>query len=117
MAMQQNEHQEQKALIQWFRMQYPKLIMFAIPNGGQRNIVTAMKLQAEGVLAGVADLFLMQPIGKYHGLFIEMKSAKGKVSDQQAYFIEQANLLGYKAIVCYGFDQAAAEIMKYLRDV
>lgn len=115
--MQQNQHQEQKALIQWFRMQYPKLIIFAIPNGGQRNIVTATKLQAEGVLRGVSDLFLMKPIGNYHGLFIEMKSAKGKVSDQQAYFIEQANLLGYKAIVCYGFDQAAAEITNYLHNV
>lgn len=115
--MQQNEHKEQKALIQWFRMAHPKLIMFAIPNGGARNIVTAVKLKDEGVLAGVADLFLMKPIGKYHGLFIEMKAAKGKVSDQQAYFIEQANLNGYKAIVCFGFDEAHVAITNYLHNV
>jgi hypothetical protein len=112
-----NEHQTQVAVITWFRMQYPKLIMFAIPNGGVRNIVTAVKLKSEGVLAGVADLFLMKANTKYHGLFIEMKAPKGKVSDQQKYFIEQAKAQGYAACVCFGFDEAQAAINNYLRDV
>lgn len=115
--MQQNEHQEQVALIKWFRMQYPRLIMFAIPNGGVRNIVTAIKLKDEGVLAGVSDLFLMKANATHHGLFIEMKAAKGKVSDTQKYFIEQARAQGYAACVCFGFEEAQAAINNYLRDV
>lgn len=111
-----NEHQEQAALIHWFRLQHPKYIIFAIPNGGVRNIGTAIKLKNEGVLAGVADLFLMVANKTHHGLFIEMKAAKGKVSDQQKYFIEQAHAQGYAACVCYGFDQAKDAITNYLQN-
>jgi len=110
------EHQEQVALIKWFRVQHPKLIMFAIPNGGARHIVTAMNLKAEGVLSGVSDLFLMKATSKYHGMFIEMKTKKGKLSPVQKYFIEQAELQGYKAIVTHGFEEAQAGIQNYLID-
>jgi hypothetical protein len=115
--MQQSEHQIQVAVVTWFRMQFPKLILFAIPNGGMRNIGTAIKLKNEGVLAGVADLFLMSPNKMHHGLFIEMKAAKGKVSDQQKYFLEQAQAKGYATCVCHSFDEAQAIINKYLHDV
>ena len=110
------EHQEQVAVVQWFRLAYPKLIIFSIPNGGVRNIGTAVKLKSEGVLAGVADLFLMQPNIHHHGMFIEMKAAKGKVSEQQKYFLEQAKAKGYAACVCYSFEEAQAAITNYLRD-
>jgi hypothetical protein len=112
-----NEHQIQVAVVTWFRLQYPKLIMFAIPNGGMRNIGTAIKLKNEGVLAGVADLFLMSPNKTHHGLFIEMKAAKGKVSDQQKYFLEQAQAKGYATCVCHSFDEAQAAIICFLRNV
>ena len=51
--MQQNEHYEQAAVIQWFRMAYPKLIMFAIPNAAKRSPQLANYMKAEGLLAGV----------------------------------------------------------------
>lgn len=111
------EHQEQVAVVQWFRLTYPKLILFSIPNGGMRNIGTAVKLKSEGVLAGVADLFLMSPNINHHGLFIEMKVAKGKVSEQQKYFLEQAKAKGYAACVCYSFEEAQAAITNYLHNV
>jgi hypothetical protein len=112
-----NEHQIQVAVITWFRLQHPKLIMFAIPNGGMRNIGTAIKLKNEGVLAGVADLFLMSPNATSHGLFIEMKAAKGKLSNQQKYFLEQAKTSGYATCVCYSFEEAQAAITNYLHNV
>ena len=112
-----NEHQIQVAVITWFRLQYPKLILFAIPNGGVRNIVTAVKLKSEGVLAGVADLFLMQPTTTHHGLFIEMKAQKGKLSESQKYFLDQAKAKGYAACVCYSFEDAQKEIINYLHNV
>ena len=40
-----------------------KIELFAVPNGGQRNVVVASKLKAEGVRAGVADLILMCGLG------------------------------------------------------
>ena len=113
----QNEHAEQTAVIQWFRIQFPRLIMFAIPNAAKRSPQLANYMKAEGMLAGVADLFLMKPSGKYHGMFIEMKAEKGLVSEKQEYFLQQARHFGYHAVVCHGFEAAQAEIMKYLRDV
>lgn len=115
--LKKSEHQEQKALIQWFRMQYPRYrkYLWAIPNGGARHIRTAMTLKEEGVLAGVSDLFLMVPKGVHHGMFIEMKAKGGRVSDTQKEFIDAATLVGYAAVVCYGFDEAKKEVENYLR--
>ena len=103
-------------LINWFRLAFPKYIIFAIPNGGARHIVTAVKLKAEGVLAGVPDLFLMVPKGEWHGMFIEMKAKTGNVSDKQKDFMAAANAMNYKTIVCYGFDDAKTSIINYLQE-
>lgn len=113
-----SEHQEQVMLITWFRLQYPKfkLHLWAIPNGGSRHIVTAVNLKAEGVLAGVSDLFLMIPKGEWHGMFIEMKAKTGSVSDKQKEFMAAANAMNYKTAVCYGFDDAKEAITKYLQE-
>lgn len=114
----QKEHIEQKLLIRWFRMQYPAIskCLFAIPNGGVRHIKTALKLKEEGVLSGVSDLFLMMPKGNFHGMFIEMKAEKGKIQPSQQEFLNLANSLNYKAIVCFGFENAKQYIQNYLQD-
>lgn len=111
-----SEHLEQKAVIQWFRTQYPKYwrCLWAIPNGGKRHIKTAMTLKDEGVLSGVSDLFLMIPKGGWHGLFIEMKAKDGKVTDTQKDFLGTATMMGYQGSVCYGFDEAKKIITDYL---
>jgi hypothetical protein len=112
-----SEHTEQVALIQWYRMQYPKYAkyLWAIPNGGSRHIVAAVKLKAEGVMPGVSDLFLMIPKDGWHGLFIEMKVKGGKLSDSQKEFIGNATLMEYQAVVCFGFDEAKDAITNYLQ--
>jgi hypothetical protein len=79
------EHILQVECLKWFYYQYPKYsnLIFAIPNGGQRNIVVAKKLKEEGVKPGVPDLFLPVPNNGFCGLFIEMKSEKGILSNNQ----------------------------------
>ena len=66
------EHAEQVAFVKWFRLTFPHVMIFAIPNGGARHPAVANKLKAEGVLAGVADLY----VPKWR-LWIEMKREKG----------------------------------------
>lgn len=108
------EHIEQKLLIQWFENQYPKGLIFAIPNGGHRHIRVAVKLKAEGVKAGVPDIFIPMPKFPYHGLFIEMKKPKGKNPEpSQAAWIQALNEQGYMAVCCKGFEEAAATVKKY----
>lgn len=114
--MKQNEHFEQVLLINWFRQQYPLIsrCLFAIPNGGVRNIGTAIKLKKEGVTPGVPDLFLMIPRAQKCGLFIEMKAIGGKVQQNQAEFMKLADQMGYQTAVCYGFLEAKTVIKSYL---
>ena len=112
-----SEHDEQKAVVQWFRLQYPQYawLLFSTPNGGARHPAVAGKLKAEGVRAGVFDLFLMIARRGAHGLWIEMKTEKGVLSEHQKRFQADAIAQGYAAVVCYGFDMARGAIEEYLR--
>lgn len=124
-----SESSQQKALFAWAALncgQYPALAyMFAIPNGGLRDIRTATTLKAEGVKSGVPDIFLPCPIQtewakQYAGLFIEMKLEKyrnrknGGCSEEQIEFIEWATSMGYYCKVCYTWEEARDVIVKYL---
>ena len=112
------ESQEQIALFQWaatMEYKYPELaLMFHIPNGGVRNIVTATRLKAEGLKAGVPDIFLPVSKNGWHGLFIEMKAQGGKVSESQRAW--QKALIGqeYRTVICRGWEEAREEIECYL---
>jgi hypothetical protein len=117
------EHQHQVSVIQWFGMQYPKLLknIFAIPNGahlaGDARIraIKMKKLKDEGFKTGVSDLFLMKPMGQYMGMFIEMKSLDGKLQADQEEFLNLATSEGYYAVACYGFLEAKDAITFYLQ--
>lgn len=116
--MKSREHEIQAACIRWFDLQYPlyRRRLFAIPNGGQRSITTAARLKAEGVRAGVWDLFLAVPDFSHElgGLFIEMKAGKNKLTDEQQFF--QQDLRGlYAFAVCYSLDEFIATINGYLK--
>jgi hypothetical protein len=99
--------------VQWVRIQFPHLTLFAIPNGGRRGKVEAAIMKGEGVLAGVADLFLMFPNMEYHGLFIEMKTSDGKQSDSQRSFERKATENGYCYKVCRTFEDFQDVVLTY----
>lgn len=110
---------EQAALFEWAATQQWRLPhlarMFAIPNGGHRHISVAKTLKATGVKAGVPDICLPVAVGRYHGLFIEMKTSTGRVQHNQLDWIAYLNKEGYCARVCYGWEQAKDDIENYLR--
>lgn len=118
--MKQLEHTEQVTLMQWWALAchgfgVPEACLFAIPNGGERNVIVASRLKAEGVRAGVPDLFLAVPHGNLGGLFIEMKKAKGgRVSEAQRAYLDMLTGLGYLAVVCNGWLEAKQIIEQYL---
>lgn len=110
-----SEHAEQATLVQWLAIAHPAVRIFAIPNGGRRGKLEAMRLQLEGVSPGVPDLMLPTPRGKHHGLFVEMKRTKGgRTSTEQKDWIAYLQANGYRAIVCHGFEAAKKEIECYL---
>ena len=109
------EHRLQVACVRWMRFQYPNVLIFAIPNGGQRNVIVAKKLKDEGVLAGVADLFVMyaNKYG-YNGLFIEMKTKTGRQTESQKEFEQYCLTHNYMYEVCRSFDEFRIIVSNYL---
>ena len=112
------ERPHQVALIKWVRSvkdAYPVLkLLYAVPNGGDRNLRVARKLKAEGVLAGVADLCLPAARRGYHGLYIEMKSEEGVATKEQKEFLRGVSGEGYCAVIAQGVDEARAWLEWYL---
>lgn len=116
--MRQEEHYNQVAVFQWADSQgkkYPGLcLLYAIPNGGHRHIAVARKLKAEGVKAGVPDVCLPIPRGTFHGLYIEMKAAKGRTTEAQDYWLKALSVAGNKVAVCHNAEEAISVLKAYL---
>ena len=89
--------------------------MFAIPNGGYRRPLEALRFKKQGVKSGVSDIFLPLPRGGYHGLFIELKVGKNKPTRNQLDFLSDMEKEGYQCKVCYGSDEAIANILNYIK--
>ncbi len=109
-----NEDRLQSQCVRWFRLQHPNHVLFAIPNGGNRNAITGALLKKTGTLAGVADLFLMHA-SLNNGLFIEMKVGKNKLTASQKEFKRKAIEAEYGYIVCRTLDEFMNEINEYLQ--
>lgn len=116
--MKHKESELQSACVTWFRYRYPREVLFAIPNGGQRNAITGAMLKREGVMAGVADLFLMKGYcgnEASHGLFLEAKTGKNKQQETQELFQQSAIAKGYSYEVFYSIEEFQKIISNYLK--
>lgn len=110
------EHWEQVQLFDWAAYHRELDLMYAIPNGGKRDIRVALKLKEEGVKPGVPDICLPVPKGGKHGLYIELKRRKyGRVSSDQLEWLEALMRQGYECAVCCGWEAARDVITEYLR--
>ena len=117
-----SESVEQQHLFQWVAVSaaahWPKemRMLYHVPNEGKRSKANGARLKSEGLRAGVPDINLDVARGEYHGLRIEMKRRRGgRVSPEQAAWLEALREQGYAAIVAYGWEEAADAIEKYLR--
>jgi hypothetical protein len=111
------EHSHQAALFCWMAQHFhiwPELKWaFAIPNGGERNIIVASKLRAEGVKAGVSDICI--PVRRlYAGFYLEMKKPGGKESKEQKQFGEFVVSQGYLYKCADHWAIAADYIARYM---
>lgn len=106
-----SESKEQVAFVKWFRLQFPSVRIFAIPNGGARDAITGSRLKAEGVEPGVPDLY----IPKWH-LWIEMKRIKkSSTSEEQkgwaAYLVDEC---GDRHLFAFGAADAIEKIKEFI---
>jgi hypothetical protein len=106
-----SESDEQIGFVNWFEGAFTGVRIFHIPNGGHRAISVAKKLKAEGVKAGVPDLYV--PAWK---LWIEMKRTKGgRLSAEQKEWIAYLTGLGDSVIVGNGATDASRQVLAFLK--
>ena len=114
------EHQHQCALFQWWKIAHkhyhvPEKALYHTPNEGKRSFMAGKKLQAEGMRKGVPDIVLAVPSSGYGALYIELKTAKGRVSKEQLDYLSLLDRCGNKAVLCRGWVAAKAVIEEYLQ--
>ena len=111
----------QTQVVEWSRWafkanpaRYPHLEMLHCSLNGVKLSGTQAKIaKGQGMLSGVPDLFLPVPKNGFHGLFIEMKSDKGRVTENQHWFLTNAESLSYKTVICYSAKEAISAIQAY----
>ena len=132
------EEQHQVAFVDWFRKQHPKYAKHLTlgsfgENVGERRMA---RLKQMGLTPGYPDLFLALPkMIEHHkhkrtgrnfaleehieiefigGLYIEMKTKTGIVSEQQKEIHEMLRKYRYTVTVCRNWDEAKECISDYM---
>jgi hypothetical protein len=107
------EHQEQVGFVNWFKLKFPHVLIYAIPNGEKRHITVAKRLKVEGVVRGIPDLHVPE-----WSLWIEMKRVKGgRLSNEQKKVIDTLEKIGHKVIVGKGASDASQQVIDFLKGV
>lgn len=118
--MNHEESKLQQQCVAWFRAQYPQYAMLLThpANEGNGNRVSGAIHKAEGTVAGVPDLLLFMPsftlLERYNGLGIEMKTMRGRQTQQQKDFQEMIEAAGYKYVVVRRLEEFVIVIRKYI---
>ena len=110
------ESRIQKSAVSWFRNQYPHHVLFAVPNGGARSKIEAAIFKGEGVLAGVADIFITYSCGLWNGLFVEFKTETGRQSNTQKEFQKKVQKFGYHYVICRSLEDFKITVKYYINN-
>ena len=95
---------------------YPCLrLMYHTPNEGKRTRSEGGKLKRMGLRRGVPDICPPVARGRYHGLYIELKSASGTVRREQKEYLEALREEGSCTAVCRSAEECENFITEYLR--
>lgn len=115
--MRHPESRMQAMCVRWFRYTHQELasMLVAVPNGVATTEVQGRILKDEGMLSGVSDLLLLVPGNGGNILAIEMKTEKGRQSDNQKWWQAEAERNGIRYEVCRSFDQFETLINDYLK--
>lgn len=100
--------------VRFFRIAYPKYLIFSVPNGGSRSAKEAAILSAEGVLPGVSDLIV---VAEGNILFIEMKAPKGRQSRYQREFQNMVERLGFEYRICHSVMEFIETVKSWFNEI
>jgi len=102
--MKRPEQELQNAVADYLFMleKHNGFLWFAVPNGGHRSKIEAAIFKGQGVRAGIPDICIIKGGKSY---FIELKSAKGRMSPAQEHIKEMLEMVGSPVLVCRSLDE------------
>lgn len=111
--MKHSEDDIQKQCVQWFRVQYPDRLLYMVPNEGKRSWGQVVRHKKLGMVAGIPDLVIAEPAGRWHGLYVEMKAGKNPLTDAQVRVSELLVERGYYFAICRSFEEFQRTVRTY----
>ena len=97
------------------RYKWPNKTIFHCPNGGKRHAREAHKFKQMGVLPGIPDVLCINPVNKYKGLAIELKTKTGRTTKHQQKMLDEFALCGWFTALVRSVDEFE-DALKYYFD-
>ncbi len=105
------EEELQIQVAQWLNMW--GVLWMHCPNEGKRSRRLGAKLKRMGLSPGVPDVLIFEAWqdGDFsgHGIAIELKTAKGRLTTQQEQWLDDLERRGWLTAVCRSLDEVMAE--------
>lgn len=120
-AKKKNKREEsdmQKRCVKWFKHQYKREVLFAVPNGGhlaggeKQRAIQVNNLKAEGMLPGAPDLILVADSGIY---FLEAKAKDGTQQQAQKEFEAYVKAMGYAYLIFRSLEEFQGIVNKLIK--
>lgn len=107
-----SEAEHARAFWQWLCLCGLADPVFKVPNERPQRAARRM-LGAEGVRKGVADYVGLVPVGGWHGFALELKSPRGALTYDQAFWLNAMARRGYCCMVAWSWQGAALCVARY----
>ena len=104
----------QSEVIRYIKLQYPKARHCASLGGIYTGPRQAAKAKRTGYSRGFPDLQITEARGGFFGLFIELKTLRGRPTTVQKEWIKDLKSRGYAAYICKGIDETMETIDAYM---
>ena len=117
------EHDLQTDLVAWTHGEIAAgrlrelAFLFAVPNAGRRTGRERGRMLAEGLKAGVPDLFLPVPRSGFCGAVLELKIKGNRPGLDQVRWLDALQAMGHRVAVCYTLETAKNFLQSYLAGV
>lgn len=100
----------------WQTIQRPEFaVVHHVENERRTSWSQGKTRKQKGVKAGIPDIVAPIPRGRFPGLYIEMKSEHGKLSDKQKTMCELLHSLGHCVRLARSADEAIEIFKKYIK--
>ena len=113
----------QAACIRWYKLKHRGKMITSFPAGyvfggdATKRAILGRRMKEMGYMKGIPDLFIPHANRFYHGLFVEMKTEKGRLSPEQKEVIPRLEAEGYKVAVCRSLDDFIVTVDGYMKDI